>query len=271
MLQKGFNHHPCQIIDKSLLQGFFEALSPNLSTFQNVRMGSVGDGGYVIPKIEYQHVISVGIGDNLEFESQLSNLNPSCMFTLVDSTIKELPDHTIRRFKYVSKLCRGFSSLDEGYVSLNELVADNFKGAPGARLLKIDIEGWEYESLSSVSTESFEDIDILVIEFHNLFALRFNYNFKWTFGPLFARLFEIFEVTWVNAHNGQGYVFIHGELLPNLLEITLCKKSSDPPSESLRIWNQNRLMELTTIHDIEKPAILYQDQRFTINKHFSIG
>lgn len=264
LLQIYTGRHPKQLINRDFLAEFLALLSPKLNKHSLIRCGSISDGGYVIPNLDYSSVISCGVGDNLDFESELSCLNPQCRFIIVDGTIKNLPVHKINNLEWLPSLVRGFSHRRENIVSLNDLISDaNWSGQAGT-LLKIDIEGFEYESLLAISTNLLEQVNVLVVEFHNLFDLRFYSEFKWRFGPIFDRIFELFDVVWVNAHNGQGYTLNYGQVLPNLIEITFSRKLNEVLGVSTLDSREPDYSHLSTIHNAEKPKIIYRDYNFHI-------
>lgn len=262
--QRLTGRHPKKLIERDLLTEFLVLLSPKLEKHSLKRYGSKSDGGYVIPDLNYSNVISCGIGDNLEFESELSRTNPQCRFVIVDGTIKHLPFHEINYFEWLPSLVRGFSQSSNNIVSLNDLLSKDHFGVQAGTLLKLDIEGFEYESLSALSTELLTRVDVLVVEFHNLFDLRFSSEYKWRFRPIFDRIFELFDLVWVNAHNGQGYTFTYGQLLPNLIEMTFSRKSGDNFYVNCKDVGDVDYLNLITVHDPNKPRILYHDHRFHI-------
>ena len=91
-------------------------------------------------------------------------------------------------------------------------------------MLKMDIEGDEYLTLSAISDENLNKIRILVLEIHDLRHLR-NYSFYKTFEKVFSKLNNFFYVCHLHANNVSKVKDIGGYSIPDMLEITLIKKN----------------------------------------------
>ena len=89
----------------------------------------------------------------------------------------------------------GISSYEEN-LSIN----DWLNSEEGEIMLKMDIEGDEYLTLSAISDENLNKIRILVLEIHDLRHLR-NYSFYKTFEKVFSKLNNFFYVCHLHANN----------------------------------------------------------------------
>ncbi len=162
-----------------------------------IRIGPKTDGGYVIHKESIKltkKVISCGLNDDWKFEKNFKKLNQNCIIEAYDHTINN--NFWFKRFKKdiihffllkklrLRKIIKIFDYWDykiffkdenrhflkkivkkpvkENEISINELLTND-----DGVLLKIDIEGNEYDILSDITQKS-EKLILLIIEFHNL-------------------------------------------------------------------------------------------------------
>jgi hypothetical protein len=164
-----------------------------------VRLGSIDDGGYVVP-IETvkssSSLISFGVSDNWDFEKDFLKRSSAYVFaydyTITDKfwllrfkrdLIKFLqlkifkPKKLYKMFQYIDFLL--FFKINkknrfylekvgkgEDCLSLNKIIEDHFK-AENNIFLKIDIEGSEYEILEDILYNK-DIIQGIVIEFHDV-------------------------------------------------------------------------------------------------------
>ena len=186
-------------------------LSPTiLEVDQLKRYGSVADGGYVVPVNAINNskfLISGGIETNNEFEIELANLG--ILGIQVDNSIDSPPkDHKNLSFKratlggkdgiLIDDLLKSFDSTTQG-------------------VLKLDIEGSEYETLSEV--ESFQRFTTIILELHNLHKIvddHFWDNFK----SILEKFSQNHSVVFLAPNNCCGFSIIGGVPIPNVVEVT---------------------------------------------------
>lgn len=160
------------IIDDRNLESDISAkislLNPvNIDGINLQRFGSLTDGGYVVSEWDSKLksiLISIGIGDNYEFEKQMSNL-VSIVYSY-DHTIEDLPDNyrNLLNFRRV-----GLSYKDDNrFTTLESIYTDVSIDIYNHRILKMDIEGNEWDILNKIESIFLAKIDQLIIEFHDL-------------------------------------------------------------------------------------------------------
>ena len=162
-----------------------------------IRLGSIDDGGYVIPKETFKDIdklISYGISDNWDFEKDLS-IHAKCVVDAYDYSIgknfwiKKLKVDLIKFLKLKifkpKKLYKMFQFIDFLYFfyfkkknnfilkkigsGKNELsFLKTVKNYEGNIFLKIDIEGSEYQILSDIVKFSNKKLIGIIIEFHDV-------------------------------------------------------------------------------------------------------
>ncbi len=140
-------------------------------------------GDYAINRdIEIHEVLTIGVGDNIEFESWLLGLYPNIQFTLVDPEINV----TLKNSKVIKKL---ISKKENKFISYSRKKLDDrsyyyyedlngefqsisiFELVDLARnkfsLIKLDIEGYEYLILDDlVEVLKFKNIPQILCELH---------------------------------------------------------------------------------------------------------
>lgn len=154
------------------------------------RFGSIGDGGYWLnpETITKSHVLfSGGISSNVEFEYDLFRFNDRINIVMVDPTVSgaKLIFKGLARlfFKKPNKLRYLFNALQFNYLirtlrcqhlklwlkqpeSILKIANSTFNHNKNI-LLKLDIEGSEYDFLDEVSS-NLDCFSALVFEFHDL-------------------------------------------------------------------------------------------------------
>jgi hypothetical protein len=207
---------------KEVLQNYSKVLdlirpvSINDSRFELIRIGSKYDGGYVIPQFlkYFSTLYSIGIGDNNDFELALSGGLKVFQF---DHTIESPPKSNSNMFfepKGVSKInSKKFLTIDKILESEKQLLSI---------ILKLDVEGSEFEALNS--SKRWEKVGAIIIEFHQLqkFVLGIN---GYKYSDILDRLKANFQCFHVHANNCCGFFEGINWRLPKVVELTLVNKS----------------------------------------------
>lgn len=211
-----------------------------------VRVGDKQDGGYVIPahfKNSRLNLISIGLGDNWSFETQgkgiffdkfisidhtvsissivgrllrrifTRNINLSISFYFIKLIVKYLKTFKILRNSHIrKKLVSSNKKKSKNEITLDEC----FSITKGKKvILKIDIEGDEYEIIEDVCRYT-EKIELFIIEFH--FTERQLHDFS----TAISRLKEFFLLAHTHANNFD-FVSVNG--IPNTVELTFVNKN----------------------------------------------
>ena len=189
------------------------------SNINLIRIGSNHDGGYLVPDILDQIDIcfSAGIGDNIQFEKNLSKYNIKSFG--IDHTIQDLPEK-VTNYSFLRKKISSFNDNNnitfERWVKNQNIIDDNL-------ICQIDIEGDEYNLVLDTSNEVFKKFKVLVIEFHNLHKINDEivYNF---YINVFKKILENFNICHIHVNNAENQTKIRGIKVPHLLEITYLRK-----------------------------------------------
>lgn len=187
-----------------------------------VRLGSDGDGGYVMPSVAKQStaVLSIGIGNEVSFDNQMAALGARVL--QFDHTIPGSPSqHPQIHFHRV-----GWGTRDQGpFLSLRSMMA--LLEMDGARhpILKFDTEGAEWDCLFEADSADLARFEVLTGEFHDFQNLVNREYFDKAFA-VFNKLAATHHVVHMHANNAGGMVMLGGIPFPRLLELTYVRKDA---------------------------------------------
>lgn len=229
-----------------------------------VRVGGVGDGGYVIPEEDrfgIEALLSVGISDDWSFERHIAKHSPKCAIYGYDRTsgsivfayflFREILNS--RKIETKVKLVKKWVRLTFTFVFFwnrkhqfyrkwivlekkNEKemsIKEAFDKIPFNKKIgiKIDIEGNEYEigdQLVDEIRKRISNIRFIIIEFHDISKNQDH------FLSLTSQIQGIFPVAHVHANNFGG---IGGDGFPEVIEITF--SSSPTLNQSKKLSTPN--------------------------------
>ena len=181
------------------------------------RRGGTGDGSYIMAECDFQNslLISGGISNNNDFEYECAVLGATGL--QFDGSI-DFPPQSHPRLGF-QKVYVGKTS---GYLNLQKMIdkaLDFTKSAPSSMILKVDIEGSEWDLLSNEDLRVFDQI---IIEIHGLFeVVRKNDNEKLR---VLQNLTDNFHTIYANGNKCCGFTNIGGFPIPNVAEFSLVNK-----------------------------------------------
>ena len=190
------------------------------------RIGSVADGGYVVLDKDYQDslLISGGIFNDNNFEVALANLGASAH--QVDYSIVA-PPVTHPKLTFSAERLVGENSKNKTFdVTLDELVARLSGKENTELLLKLDIEGSEWEIIDTCN--SLDKFNQIYLELHYLDRLA---NPKYAESSIRAldKLLQSFFPVFISGNNCCGFVTLGGYVLPRVMELTLLNRKTYSP------------------------------------------
>jgi len=204
-----------------------------------VRRGSANDGGYLLPSdISAQFLISLGLGDDWKFELDLVKHKQVSKFIVFDHSVTLLNlfrklihrnrksrtfiyravvlfryfrDFTFLKKLHIKKKITKHGSIKNfGEISLNEIFKEFVVDLKSTIILKIDIEGSEFDIIEQVVEFSSQTL-ILIIEFHEI--LKQKDKFKTSLELLKSK----FSLIHTHVNN---YGEIDDFSIPNVCEFT---------------------------------------------------
>ena len=186
-----------------------------------IRLGDDNDGGYVVPNDfkEVKFCFSAGVGNLIKFEQDCLNKFNIKSFLCDYNNIKN--PRIINCFDFTKKKISVINTNDN--LTLNKWIK-NKNINDNEFILKIDIEGSEYETLLNISDENLQKTRILIVEFHRLRDIR-NVLFYQIFNSVLDRLLDNFYIVHLHPNNAGKNIKIHEFNIPDLMEITFIKKN----------------------------------------------
>jgi hypothetical protein len=185
-----------------------------------IRVGSSGDGGYLIPNdlqgIEY--CFSPGVGALSDFENQLADRGIKSFLAdySVESPAVDKPDFIFDK-KFLGASDRGV------YFTLSTWMDKYLNQYTGDLLLQMDIEGAEYEVILNAPSSLLNQFRIVVIEFHGLTRLFDPFTFR-LFSATFEKLLDHFYVAHLHPNNVCGSMKFGEIEIPEMMEFTFLNK-----------------------------------------------
>lgn len=188
---------------------------------KKIRVGSAGDGGYIqIDDLEgISHALSFGVSDNDSWDLAMAKAGiPVEQF---DHSVEKAPSsHPLLHFH--RKMITADATPET--MTLRDLVAKHSKLATPDVILKIDIEGWEWEVFDRAPEASLSKLAQIICEFHNLSRLT-DPAFRARARRVFEKLGKNFAPVHVHGNNCGRLCNISNIALPDFLEITFVNRS----------------------------------------------
>ena len=211
---------------------FFRLFTAYDTGYDLIRVGSLGDGGYLIPNdIEgITHCFSPGVGETCTFENHLAS-SYGIKSLLIDDTVTFPAElHTMNEFE---SLRLGLDSVPGVSVTLDDWVTSKVHRENVELMLQMDIETHEWLSLLNTSINTLSRFRIMVIEFHSLSLVRFPYTLARVYLPTISKLLVNFDIVHVHPNNSVG-IFKHGRnSYPETVEVTFHRKDRRKTHERL--------------------------------------
>jgi len=200
-------------------------LSPmELRDARYVRVGKDYDGGYIMldtfetDKIEAAY--SFGISKDASWDEAIAVRGIDVF--MYDHTIDTLPAQN-PRFHFFKTGLAGFQT-GESLKTLDQLMAANAHEGNSSLILKMDIEGCEWDVLEQVSSERIGQFSQIVIEFHKLTPFGSEASHRGTVQAL-EKINLTHQSVHVHANSVAVPVWIGGLVLPSLIEVTFVRRS----------------------------------------------
>jgi hypothetical protein len=187
-----------------------------------VRLGRPNDGGYVMldHALDKVPVYSIGISNDVSWDLEM--VNRGCNIFQYDHTIERLPiEHS--RFKWERLGVAGATSLEQGVISMEDLIRKNNHIDHDDLILKLDVEGCEwgvFEKIQSVTLDKFSQI---VVELHCLDRLGTAADYELIRFSL-RKLAETHQVIHLHANNCGWLCVLGGVPLPSAMEVTYVRR-----------------------------------------------
>ena len=207
-----------------------------------IRTGRDYDGGYVMADCFSDCTVaySLGICDDVSWDKDMAERNIDVY--MYDHTIDGLPEQDTR-FHFFKT---GLAGEDSGNLkTLGTIIRENDHENNKNMILKMDIEGWEWEVINQ--TDCISQFSQIAVELHGLCDFD-NKNII----PALDKLNETHIPVHIHANNCSPVMFFGGLVLPDALEVTYLRKTDFEFSENTRSFPT----ELDMVNDPSKPEII---------------
>lgn len=214
------------------LQSLFSKLHPVSCDKELIRLGPVGDGGYLVPDdlAGIEACFSPGVGFSSTFEKDCADRGMKVF--LADGSVDSAKSyHELFVFikKYIAMLTDNF------FITIDDWVKLSMPDSRSDLLLQMDIEGSEYEVLLAASDELLKRFRIIVIEFHALDGLRSKPFFKIA-SQVFEKLLHTHTCVHSHPNNCSGLIRFEGLEIPSVMEFTFLRNDRISGSSFARIF-----------------------------------
>ncbi len=244
----------------SAILQWYSRLKPRPTQLSKLRVGSPNDGGYVLPDLNFSGatLYSAGIADNCDFEMALAERGMSVY--MIDGSIDRPPLKNLA-LNFQSKFLWTVSS-GEKFLSVESWFEDKKTASDeSADMLKLDIEGSEWQVLAGVTSEQLKPFNVIVVELHWLENLQDS----WSMGVMNRALDTLqanFDVIHLHPNNFAGYFVADGIELPRVVEATLIRRGFKVPS----LNSSNEKTFLDSPNNPDAPEIYLPDWEKLIAK-----
>ena len=207
------NENKISLKDKSV----FESLQQEYIDLDLIyRVGSTLDGGYVMHKIGNEKVaISIGVGRDVSWDLAISKLG--IMVHMFDHTVARPPTIFANSKFHKIGIRSSKTKRSKKLLEIEGILKKSGCEESENLILKIDIEGGEWEILEETESKFLEKFNQIIIEFHDV-----DLN-----DPIKKNVLEKIRLTHsiihINPNNYSKITSFEGYLFPNILEVTYVK------------------------------------------------
>ncbi|WP_267360786.1 MULTISPECIES: FkbM family methyltransferase [unclassified Methylobacterium] len=188
-----------------------------------VRVGRNNDGGYVmIDDFEgITDAYSLGISDDVSWDRQIAERGIKVF--QYDHTIDSLPEEH-ENFRWLKRKIASHSDIKQGVISLQDQFFMNGHGSDRDYILKVDIEGDEWEVFSAIDVDFLKLFRQVICEFHHISEIANPHKFEKMHGAIY-NLTVHHSVAHVHGNNYARWAIVGGVAVPDVLEITFIRNT----------------------------------------------
>jgi hypothetical protein len=205
---------------KKMIASFLDNIRPYNTGHKLIRMGSKGDGGYLVPDdlSGVTKCFSPGVDQNSDFESDCASRGMDVF--LADASVNAPAlDHP--NFSFVKKF---LGSIEGGSVMTLQSWVSSSSSPDEELLLQMDIERYEYEVLISTPEDILRRFRVIVVEFHGLEKLFGRHYFDLA-TVAFNKILKSHVCVHIHPNNYYPKLYrSYGFAFPSLAEFTFLRK-----------------------------------------------
>ena len=197
------------------IKNMFQKLQPMKTEHELIRIGSDFDGGYLVPN-DLQNLeasFSPGVNEEIGFDLDISKICNHCY--LADASVDE-PAGLASNMTFLKKFIGNYQNPD--FIKFEDWVKQN-KPKSTNLILQMDIEGAEYDILSSVPDGILQKFRIILIEFHD-FNKVFDKAYFQKFKLTFENLEKSHTICHLHCNNSAPYILFNETVIAPVFELT---------------------------------------------------
>jgi hypothetical protein len=208
------------LVPKNNLEIFFSKFRKKYISCDLIRIGSPGDGGYLMPNIlnEVSYCFSPGVDNIADFEKELSEKYNIKSF-MADASVKGPPFQN-KNFEFIPKFLGTVEN--NKTTTLSNWIKKTIGDDKGNKILQMDIEGGEYDVLLYEGPDTLAKFQVMIIEFHDVHKI-FHRDFFKIFSNIFDKIYSNFTICHVHPNNCCGKLVIDNFSIPAVLEMTFIR------------------------------------------------
>jgi hypothetical protein len=236
------------------LINLIKSLRPITTDKPLIRLGPDSDGGYLVPD-DFEGIeacFSPGVSTIAGFEKDCANRGMEVF--MADKSINQLPENH-SRFHFLKKFIS--STNDADFITLDTWVNQVLPNKTSDLLLQMDIEGYEYETIFSLSDQLLNRFRIIVVEFHWMHLLWSKPYFDLS-SRAFAKLLHSHSVVHIHPNNLGKTVKRNNVEIPELLEITFLRNDRINKKEFTKTFPHPLDIDNTKSHPLVLPQSWYK-------------
>lgn len=227
-----FHAFPTALTDSQAILRLIESLRPLSTNYELIRVGSEGDGGYLLPDDLANLVacFSPGVGNVSAFETDCANRGMAVQ--IADGSV-EGPAAEHPSFEFTKKFVGAVANRTT--MTLDEWVSRTADAQQGDLLLQMDVEGSEYEVFLSTSQTLLKRFRILVVEFHMLDQLWSRPFFRLA-SRVFEKILQSHVCVHLHPNNCCGTIEKSAATIPRIMEFTFLRRDRIQSSSPAAIF-----------------------------------
>jgi hypothetical protein len=204
---------------KDTVESLINKFRPFATDKDLIRLGSNGDGGYLVPNDldGIYACFSPGVGKWSEFE--LDCLKHGMKVYLADKSV-DSPAVNDNRLNFLKKFIGPITNDD--YITMDDWVESSIDDKQSDLILEMDIEKSEYLSILQMSENLLKRFRIMVIEFHLLDYL-WNEQFFKTASAVFDKILKYHTCVHIHPNNCFNISRFKGVEIPPVAEFTFLR------------------------------------------------
>lgn len=243
---------------KTFIFEVFQMLCPLKSNLYFERVGSKGDGGYLVPKEigKIDAIFSPGVALNSDFELYFANKGIDCF--MVDASVTK-PALSHPNFHFEAIWLSHCDIPGEAVTLKTWLNKTRFSKSKNL-ILQMDIEGGEYDCITSSDNETLDAFKVIIVELHHLNYI-FNQSKAKVIKITIQKILENHSVVHAHVNNNAKSFKINGVKFPEVLEVTFVRKDLIDKTYGYQLEK----------HELDQPNVVAKDWNLDWRRIFALS